>query len=211
MSDKNEKVFLNALLYSFMALLGLSAIRPHDYFTWIMEVFPALIALALLVCTYKRFKLTGLAYGLIWLHALILIRGGHYTYAQEPFFNWLRDAMSLDRNYYDRLGHFAQGFVPAIITREMLLRTSPLKQGKWLFFLTLCVCLSISACYELLEWRVSVATGSAADDFLGTQGDIWDSQWDMATCLIGAVTSLLLLGRTHDRQIAVLQNENAAA
>ena len=178
-----------------------SVINPYNLFTWFLEVIPAVIGLAILVRVYPAFKFTNLTYFLIWLHAIILIIGGHYTYAEMPVFNWLRDALDLDRNYYDRLGHFAQGFVPAIITRELLIRTSPLKEGHWLFYLTLCVCLAISACYELLEFAVAMATGTAADAFLGTQGDVWDTQWDMLFALCGALSALIMLGKRHDRLV----------
>ncbi len=185
-------------------MLVWSAISPHDRFTWVLEVAPALLALPIVLGTYARFPLTPLVYTLIALHACVLMVGGKYTYAEVPLFNWLRDDWHLARNYYDRLGHFMQGFVPAIITRELLLRTSPLRRGKWLTVLVVCVCLAISALYELVEWRVAVATGSAADAFLGTQGDPWDTQWDMCLALIGASVALVLLSRLHDRQLAAL-------
>ena len=178
-----------------------SAIRPHDYFTWALEVAPALAAVVLLVATYPRFRFTLLAYTLMAIHAAILFIGGHYTYALVPLGEWLRSAFDLTRNHYDRVGHFAQGFVPAIIGREILLRCSPLKEGAWLRFLVLCVCLAVSATYELFEWRVAVLTGSRAEDFLGTQGDPWDTQKDVATALIGAVAALISLSRWHDRQL----------
>ncbi len=136
------------------------------------------------------------------LHGVILMIGGHYTYAEMPLFNWLRDSFDLARNHYDRLGHVAQGFIPAIITREILLRTSPLKPGKWLFFLTTCVCLAISAFYEMIEWWVAVGSGDNAVAFLATQGDVWDTQWDMFLALCGALSSQLLLRRWHDSQLA---------
>jgi putative membrane protein len=155
----------------------------------------------LLVATYPRFRFTLLAYTLMAIHAAILFIGGHYTYALVPLGEWLRSAFDLTRNHYDRVGHFAQGFVPAIIGREILLRCSPLKEGAWLRFLVLCVCLAVSATYELFEWRVAVLTGSRAEDFLGTQGDPWDTQKDVATALIGAVAALISLSRWHDRQL----------
>jgi len=200
---KSDKPAL-ILLCIFIPLFILSAIKPHDYFTWFMEVFPAIIALAILIPTHKKFPLTNLVYVCIFLQALILIRGGHYTYAEEPVFSWLRDTFTMKRNYFDRLGHFAQGFVPALITREILIRKSPLKKGGWLFFLTFCVCVTISALYELLEWQTAVWTGTAADAFLGTQGDVWDTQWDITFCIFGALTALLSMSRFHDRQIAEL-------
>jgi putative membrane protein len=180
-------------------------VRPHDYFTWFLEVAPALVAILLLVLTYPRFRFTLLAYWLIAIHVTILFIGGHYTYALVPLGEWVRSAFDLTRNHYDRLGHFAQGFVPAIIAREILIRRSPLKEGAWLRFLVLCVCLAISAAYELFEWRVAVGTGARSDDFLGTQGDPWDTQEDMATALMGAVTALLFLSPWHGRQLRALQ------
>jgi putative membrane protein len=189
------------LLVSLAALLAWSAIRPHDYFTWFLEVAPVLIGVPILVLIHRRFEFTTLVYVLMWLHASILIVGGHYTYAEVPLFNWIRDAFALGRNHYDRVGHFAQGFVPAIIAREVLLRRSPLDPGKWLFFIVASICLAISASYELIEFGVAVTTGTAAAPFLGTQGDVWDTQIDMALALVGAVLSLLLLGRAHDRAL----------
>ena len=193
-----------ALLAVFLVALAVSAIRPHDYFTWFLEVVPALLALPVLLFTYRRFPLTSLLYTAILVHALILIVGGHYTYAEEPVFNWIRDHFHLSRNYYDRVGHFAQGFVPALIAREIFVRHDVVKRGRWLFVVVLGMCLSISAMYELFEWRVAVAEGSKADDFLGTQGDPWDTQEDMATCFVGALCALLLLSRFHDHQIEAL-------
>ena len=178
-----------------------SAIRPHDYFTWILEVFPAIIGVSLLAATYRNFKFTTVVYVLICAHAIILMIGGHYTYAEVPLFNWIRDEFALNRNHYDRVGHFAQGFVPALIAREVLLRKSPLRRGRWLFFIVVSICLGFSALYELFEWGVSEATGSAGDAFLGTQGDVFDTQKDMAMALVGAITSLLFLSRVHDRQL----------
>ena len=203
MRGKENKVVVEhfhvALLYIFIAVFIWSLINPMDLFTWFLEVLPAVIALILIIITYKTFRLTNIVYVLILIHSIILIIGGHYTYAEMPAFNWLRDTFDLSRNYYDRLGHFAQGFIPAIIMREILLRTSPLRRGKLLNILVICTCLSISASYELIEWGVAEATGSAADAFLGTQGDVWDTQWDMFFALIGSVSSLLLLTRVHDK------------
>ena len=191
-----------ALLLTLLGVVSFwSAIQPHDRFTWYLEVFPVMIALPILLLTYKRFPFSRLAYALMLVHAIILLIGGHYTYAEMPLFNWLRDANGWDRNYYDRLGHAAQGFIPAIVAREILLRTSPLKPGKWLFFLVLCVALAISAFYEMLEWWVAVASGSDAVAFLATQGDIWDTQWDMFLALLGALSALLLLSGWHDRSM----------
>ncbi len=187
-----------------LAVLAWSGHEPHDTFIWLLEVAPVLIALPLLLLTGRRFPLTSLAYGLLALHGVILMIGGHYTYAEMPVFNWLRDYFDLARNHYDRVGHVAQGFIPAIVTREILLRNSPLKVGKWLFFLTTCVCLAISAFYEMIEWWVAVASGDEAVAFLATQGDVWDTQWDMFLALCGALSSQLLLRRWHDRQLAGL-------
>jgi putative membrane protein len=184
-----------------------SAIGPRDRFTWFLEVLPVLAAVPLLALTYPRFPLTSLAYLLVALHAVILMIGGHYTYAQVPLFNWIRDAFGLARNHYDRLGHFVQGFIPAVLAREVLLRRTPLRPGGWLFFLVTSICLAFSAAYELIEWGVSAATGTAADAFLGTQGDIWDTQKDMLSCLVGAVTALFALSRSHDRALARLARE----
>ena len=203
MSDKR---FFGLLLVTLALVFVWSAIAPRDGFTWVLEVFPVVIGLPLLVLTYRQFPFSRLAYVLMLLHAIILMVGGHYTYAEMPLFNWLRDTYDLTRNYYDRLGHFAQGFIPAIVAREILLRNSPLQRGKWLFFLVTCVCLSISASYEFIEWWVALASGSDAVAFLATQGDIWDTQWDMFLALVGAVTALALLTGLHDRsmQMAVV-------
>ena len=164
-----------------------------------------MIAAPVLIATARRLPLTPLAYRLIFVHALILMVGGHYTYAKVPAGFWVQDALDLARNPYDRLGHLAQGFVPAIVVREILVRRSPLQPGKWLTFLVLCVCLAISAAYELVECGVAVIGGESADAFLGTQGDQWDTQWDMLMALVGAALSLLLLREIHDRQIATLE------
>lgn len=192
------------LLAAGAALLVLSGIGPKDRYTWILEVAPILVAVPILVATRRRFPLTPLAYRLIFLHACILMLGGHYTYAQVPLGFWVRDLLGLARNHYDRLGHFAQGFVPAILAREILIRKTPLKSGAWLFFLVTCVCLAISVFYEFLEWWTALASGEAAMDFLGTQGDVWDTQWDMFLCLCGALTALVTLSKRHDRELARL-------
>jgi len=193
-----------ALVTVVLAGLVLSGVRPYDRTTWWLEVAPVLAGLALLIPTHARFPLTRLAYVLLAVHALILVVGGHYTYARVPLGFSAQDLFGLERNPYDRLGHFAQGFVPAILAREVLLRTSPLRPGKWLFFLVACVALAISATYELTEWWAALAGGEAAEDFLGTQGDVWDTQWDMFLALIGALAAQLLLGRAHDRALATL-------
>ena len=191
-----------ALLVVGAALLVWSGINPADRTTWILEVVPIFIAVPLLLATARRFPLTPLAYRLIFVHALILMLGGHYTYAQVPLGFWMQRVFGFSRNHYDRIGHLAQGFVPAIIAREILIRRSPLRPGKWLFVIVLCVCLAISACYEFIEWWSALIGGSAADAFLGTQGDPFDTQADMLMALIGAATAQLLLTRVHDRQVS---------
>jgi putative membrane protein len=203
-STVDNRRFALALLVGFFIALAWSAVGPYSYLTWFLEVVPALVALPVLLLTHRRFPLTKLLYALIFLHALVLIVGGHFTYAREPLFTSIRDHFHLARNYYDRLGHFAQGFVPALIAREVFIRRRIVKRGGWMFAIVLCVCLAIGAAYELFEWRVAVAAGTAADDFLGAQGDPWDTQEDMATCLVGAACGLLFLSRFHDRQLARL-------
>jgi putative membrane protein len=190
-----------ALLTVVATVLVWSGVHPRDRVTWVLEVFPVLLAVPLLIATRNRFRFTRLAYTLIAVHALILMVGGRYTYAEMPAFNWLRDALHLSRNHYDRLGHFAQGFVPAIVAREVLLRTSPLRAGKWLFFLVVCVCLGISAVYELIEWLAAAISKEAAESFLGTQGDHWDTQKDMALGLLGAVVAQVTLAKRQDREM----------
>jgi len=190
------------LLAAITLLLVVSGIDPvADRFTWFLETLPVMIGLAILVFTARRFPLTSLLYHLLALHAIILIVGGYYTYAEVPMFNWLRDALDLSRNHYDRVGHLAQGFIPAILAREVLLRLSPLNRGGWLFLITSCICLAFSAFYEMLEWWTALLSGDAAEAFLGTQGDNWDTQWDMFLALVGAVCAQLTLGRIHDRQL----------
>ena len=190
------------LFVLFLVALAWSAVRPHDWFTWILEVFPAVIGAVLLLATRNRFPLTPLLYVLLFLHALILVVGGHYTYALVPFGFWMQDAFGFTRNHYDRIGHFAQGFVPAIVAREILIRRGVVRGKGWLFSIVVAFCLSISAAYELLEWAVSVLSGSKGDSFLGTQGDIWDTQKDMALAFLGSIVAQLVLGRVHDRQLA---------
>jgi putative membrane protein len=207
-SRRREPAVLLALL---VVCLVVSAVGAHDRFTWFLEVAPIFIGVPVLVATYRRFPLTPLAYRLIFVHALILMVGGHYTYAEVPLGYWMKDLFGFARNHYDRIGHFAQGFVPAILAREILLRKTPLRSRGWIFFLVTCVCLAISACYEFIEWGTAVATGSKADAFLGTQGDPWDTQWDMLWALIGAVTSQLMLRRLHERQLAMLGVSSEAA
>lgn len=192
------------LLLVVLAALVVSGVAPYDRLTWFLEVAPVLLGIPLLLVTRRRFPLTPLLYRLLAVHALILILGGHYTYARVPLGDWARDLFGFARNHYDRLGHLAQGFVPAILAREILLRTSPLRRGGWLFFLVVSVCLGFSAFYELVEWWSALAGGAASDAFLGTQGDVWDTQWDMFLALVGALSSLLLLSRVHDRALARL-------
>lgn len=192
------------LVFLVLAVLAWSGWQPKDRLTWFLEVAPVLIALPILFLSRRKFPLTPLVYWLLAIHGVILMIGGHYTYAEMPLFSWLRDTFDLSRNYYDRLGHIAQGFIPAILVREILLRRSPLQVGKWLFFLTSSVCLAISASYEFIEWWVALASGEDAVAFLATQGDVWDTQWDMFLALCGAVSSQWLLGRWHDGQLAHL-------
>lgn len=189
------------LLAIVAVVLAWSAIRPYDWYTWVLEVAPAVIGIPLLIWLYPRFRFTNLVYILVAIHASLLIIGGHYTYARVPLFEWLKDALHLQRNYYDRVGHFAQGFVPALIAREVLLRKTRLERDGWLRLIVVSICLAISAAYELLEWAAAEFSGSAADEFLGTQGDVWDTQKDMALALIGAICALGLLSRLQDRQM----------
>jgi len=192
---------LLSLLAIVTLALAVSRIQPHDVMTWLLEVMPVLLVVPLLIFTGKRFPLTPLSYRLIALHALILILGGHYTYAEVPLGFWIQDLFDLSRNPYDRIGHLAQGFVPALVAREILLRKTPLQRGGWLFLLTVSICLAFSAFYELIEWWVAIIAGLSAEAFLGTQGDIWDTQWDMFLALVGAITALLSLSRVQDGQL----------
>ncbi|GAA5018218.1 DUF2238 domain-containing protein [Streptomyces siamensis] len=187
-----------------VAGLALSGLRPHDPTTWLLETVWVLVGLPLVVLTRRRFPLTNLLYCLLAAHALVLAVGGHYTYAQVPLGDWVRDTLELDRNPYDRFGHFMQGFVPAVLVRELLSRTSPLRGSRWLAPLTVCACLAFSAVFEMFEWAAAVIGGHAADDFLATQGDVWDTQWDMFCALIGATVSVLVLSRLHDRGLTAL-------
>lgn len=198
------KAYLTALLGIVAAALALSGINPYDRTTWWLEIFPILIAAPILVLTARRFPLTTLTYTLLAIHAIILMVGGHYSYARVPIGSWAQQLFGLARNDYDRLGHFAQGFIPAILIREILLRTSPLRPGRWLFVIVTSMCLAFSACYEFFEWGAAVAGGHAADAFLGTQGDVWDTQWDMFSALIGAIVAQLTLSGVHNRSLAKL-------
>jgi putative membrane protein len=193
---------LPVVLFCIVALvLVWSGIEPYDRLTWVLEVTPVLIAMPLLAFTARRFPLTTLVYVLIAIHAVILMYGGHYTYALTPFGDWIRDTFGFQRNHYDRIGHLMQGFGPAMVARELLLRTSPLRPGKWLFTLVTLSMLGVSALYEFTEWWAALAAGDSAGAYLGTQGDVWDTQWDMFLCGIGAILAQLLLGRVHDRQL----------
>lgn len=189
------------LLVSLVALLVWSGVHPHDRFTWVLEVAPILIGVPVLIAMYPRFRFTPLVYTLVWIHACILMLGGHYTYAKVPLGFWMEDWLGLHRNHYDRIGHLAQGFIPAIVAREVFIRRSPLRGTRWVPFMTVCFCLAFSAFYELIEFWTALAAGAGATDFLGTQGDPWDTQWDMMLALIGSIVSLVLLSRVHDRQI----------
>jgi len=194
------------LLAATALVLIWSGIEPLERGTWWMEVAPVLMGVPVLLATFSRFRLSPLVYRLLFIHAVILMVGGHYTYARVPLGFWFQDLLDLSRNHYDRLGHLAQGFVPAILAREILLRTSPLKRGKWLFFLVVSVCLGFSAFYELIEWSAALTGGNSAESFLGTQGDPWDTQWDMFLALVGCLTAQLLLRRTHDRSMSLVDS-----
>ncbi|WP_297525764.1 DUF2238 domain-containing protein [Sulfurovum sp.] len=186
----------------FFTVLTWSAVHPKDQFTWFLEVVPALIGFILIVLTYRKFPLTPLLYTLILMHMIILMVGGHYTYAEVPLFDWIREVLHQNRNNYDKLGHFFQGFEPAILAREILIRLKVVKPSRlWLDYIVLSIVLAFSAFYELVEWWVALATGEDAEAFLGTQGYVWDTQSDMLYALIGGITALLLLSRLHDRQL----------
>ena len=199
MKKSNEPKYL---LVAALVSLGISGISPSDRLTWVLEVLPVVIAAPVLIVSWSRFPLTGLLYRLLFVHGLILMLGGHYTYAEVPAGFWVQDLFDLERNHYDRVGHLAQGFVPAILARELLGRLSPLGGSRWLPFLVVSVCLAFSAFYELLEWWAAVFLGQSAEAFLGTQGDVWDTQWDMFLALLGAIAAVALLSRVHDRSLA---------
>lgn len=194
-----QQYFYKILLISLFVILIYSGINPYDRFTWFLEVFPVIIVSIVLIVTYKKFKFTNFVYILMWIHGIILIVGGYYTYAEMPLFNWMRDTFDLSRNYYDRLGHFAQGFIPAIVSREVFIRNKIIKNKAWINFIVIAICLAISASYEIIEFAVARITGEGATAFLGTQGDIWDTQWDMLFALIGSILSVMMLGKYHDR------------
>jgi putative membrane protein len=195
--NKNPLPYFAAILI----ILTLTLVLSNDRFTWILEVFPVLIGLPILLLTYRRFPFTDLVYSLIVLHTLILAVGGVYTYAKVPLGFWMQDWFGFARNHYDRIGHFAQGFIPALLTREIIIRTSPLRKGKWLNFITVSICLAVSAFYELIEFAYAMGTGETAESFLGSQGDIWDAQWDMTFALMGAVLALVFISKFHDAQL----------
>lgn len=199
---RREPLILLVLVSVVFIVLGVAP--TADRFTWLLENLPVLIAMPILIATWRRFPLTPLAYRLLALHAVVLMVGGHWTYAEVPAGHWVKDWLNLARNPYDRLGHLVQGFVPVILTRELLVRHDVLRRGAWAVAVLLLVVLGISAAYELIEWQAAIWSGAAADAFLGSQGDVWDSQWDMACALIGATAALVLLGRMHDRQLADL-------
>jgi len=196
-----EGLMTKTWLTIFFIVLIWSGINPKDFFTWVLEVMPALIALVLLIITKRKFRFTNLAYALILTHCIILMIGGHYTYAEVPLFNWLKDVFDLDRNNYDKVGHFAQGFIPAIVAREILIRNNVVENKYWLITFVISICLALSAIYELIEWLVAELSGESAEAFLGTQGYIWDTQSDMGWALLGILLSLLLLSHYHDRQL----------
>ena len=197
----SSQVLRIAWIGLFAAVLVWSAIEPKDLFTWFLEVLPALIGAVVLWVTRKSYPLTTLTYALILVHCIILMIGGHYTYAEVPLGDWVREMFDQSRNNYDKLGHFAQGFVPAIIARELVIRQSVFNSVRWRNFFIVCFCLGFSAFYELIEWWVALLSSEAADSFLGTQGYIWDTQSDMGLALLGAILALLLLGRLHDGQL----------
>ena len=195
---------LLALLGATALVLFWSGAQPVERGTWWLEVAPVLIGVPLLVVSFSRFRLSPLLYRLLFLHAIILMVGGHYTYARVPIGFWAQDLLDLSRNHYDRVGHLAQGFIPAILAREILLRLSPLRRGRWLFFLVVCVCLAFSAFYELIEWWTALIGSESAESLLGTQGDVWDTQWDMFLALLGSIAAQVLLRRAHDRSMDAL-------
>jgi putative membrane protein len=188
-------------LVIFFGVLIWSGINPKDYFTWVLEVAPAVMGFVALAVTYKKFRLTNLTYTLILIHCIILMVGGHYTYAEVPLFDWIKNIFDLQRNNYDKLGHLAQGFVPAIIAREVFIRKSVIRKISWLNFFVVCFCLALSAFYELVEWLVAITAGGSSEAFLGTQGYVWDTQTDMASALVGAVLALAFLAKFHDKQL----------
>jgi putative membrane protein len=198
-----------ALLTLVVAVILWSGWQPYDRLTWWLEASPGLAGLVILVATYQRFRFTTLCYTFIALHICVLCIGGHYTYARVPLFDWLRSVFNGHRNHYDRIGHFLQGFVPAIIAREVIIRLNVLKRKKWLTFFVLSICMGISAFYELIEWAVALLSGAAAIDFLGTQGDVWDTQSDMFLAFVGASAALLLFSGLHNRELQKIEKTSA--
>lgn len=192
---------IKIFLIIYFIVLTWSAINPKDYFTWFLEVLPALIALIILTFTYKKFKFTPLVYTLILVHSIILMVGGHYTYAQVPFFDFIKEVFNQDRNNYDKLGHLAQGFIPAMVAREIIIRNKIITVRSWRNFFIVCFCLALSAFYELIEWWVALLSGEDSTAFLGTQGYIWDTQSDMAWALFGSIFALIILKKYHDKQL----------
>ena len=198
--SRGERVFLVAAV---LAALAWSGIAPHDRLTWVLEVAWVAAGVPLVWWAWPRFPLTRLLCWLLALHAVVLVYGGRYTYAETPLGDWAQQVFDLQRNHYDRFGHFMQGFVPAVLARELLLRCTPLVRGGWLFYLVLAACLSFSAFFEFIEWWAALIGGGAADAYLATQGDVWDTQWDMFLALVGAMVSVLLWARVHDRQLGL--------
>jgi len=198
------------LLAAVLAVFAWSGWQPYDRFTWILEVFPGVAGLIILLCTYRRFRFSTFCYALIAIHISILCVGGHYTYARVPLGGWVKPWFGWTRNNYDRLGHFAQGFVPAIITREIFIRLKVLNRERWMFFIIISICLGISAAYELFEWLTALTSGAASISFLGTQGDVWDTQEDMCTALIAAAIALIFFRWIHDRSMARVPNGRPA-
>jgi len=195
--DKTKKIMLAIF---FIALI-ISGIKPHDYFTWFLEVIPALLALAILAVTYKKFQFSNFIYGFILFHLIILIIGGHYTYALTPIGFWIQDLFDFSRNHYDRFGHLMQGFVPALVARELIIKKNIIPNRKWMAFFIVFTILGFSAFYEFFEWGMAILTGDSATAFLGTQGDVWDTQWDMFMCFVGSILALILLSKIHDKYI----------
>lgn len=190
------------IIFAITALVFVwSGISPHDYFTWFLEVAPAFVALIILSVTFKKFRFSDFTYILICLHAMILMIGGHYTYAEMPLFNWLRDTFDMTRNYYDRLGHFTQGFVPALIANELIIKRKLIQGRGWRYFFIIFTILGFSAFYEFFEWWTALATGEAATAFLGTQGDVWDTQWDMLMCFLGSIMAIVALAKFQERRM----------
>lgn len=204
----NSKMAITVWLLAYCLVFAWSAYEPKDLYTWFLEVLPAIIGLALIAFTRKSFPLSPLLYVLILIHCIILMIGGHYTYAEVPLFDTIKEAWDLERNNYDKVGHFAQGFIPAILAREILIRKHVVNGRAWLNFYILCICLAFSAFYELIEWWVALLSDQAAEAFLGTQGDNWDTQSDMLLALIGASSAILTLAKYHDRQLNDLQGQN---